>query len=170
MLSFDIRAVEANAAAVDGVLAADDEVWIDGDPRPIDGVRVVGRLSTAGPGRFYFSGQVDGEVAGECRRCLEDATADVSAESHLIFTEAGVEEAEEADDAYLLDPNAREIDLRPAVREEWLLSAPLLMLCREDCKGLCVSCGANLNDGACDCAPVTDARWDALRTDRNASK
>ena len=170
MLSFDIRAIEAGAVVVDGVLSADDEVWIDGDPRPLDGVRVAGRLSTAGPGRFYFSGEIDGRVAGECRRCLEAATEDVAAESHLIFTEAGVEEADEADDAYLLEPGAYEIDLRPAIREEWLLTVPLLMLCREDCKGLCVSCGSNLNDGACDCAPASDPRWDALRTDRNASK
>jgi len=170
MLSFDIRSIEANAAVVDGVLAADDDVWQEGDPRPVDGLRVVGRLSTAGSGRFYFSGEIDGRVAGECRRCLEAAAADVSAESHLIFTEAGVEEADEADDAYLLEPGTYEIDLRPAVREEWLLSVPTLLSCRDDCKGLCVSCGANLNDGACDCAPVTDVRWDALRTDRSASK
>ena len=170
MLSFDIRALEASAAVVDGMLAADDEVWQEGDPRPVDGVRVVGRLSAAGPGRFYFSGEIEGRLAGECRRCLEEATEDVSAESHLIFTESGVEEEDEADDAYLIPPGTLELDLRPAVREEWLLSAPFLMLCRQDCKGLCVSCGANLNDGACDCAPVTDARWDALRNDRNASK
>jgi uncharacterized protein len=170
MLSFDIRAIDAAAAAVDGELSADDEVWQEGDPRPAGSVLVTGRLSTAGPGRYYFSGHIEGTATGECRRCLEPASAGVSAESHLIFTEAGVEEADEADDAYLLEPGTLEIDLRPAVREEWLLTAPSLMLCREDCKGLCPNCGADLNTGPCECAPAVDPRWDALRADRGASK
>ncbi len=39
-----------------------------------------------------------------------------------------------------------------------------MILCREDCAGLCPSCGANLNAGACDCPPPSpDSRWDALR-------
>jgi len=37
-------------------------------------------------------------------------------------------------------------------------------LCSSTCKGLCVHCGANLNNGACDCAPEwTDPRLSALK-------
>ena len=35
-------------------------------------------------------------------------------------------------------------------------------LCREDCKGLCSRCGANLNDGECDCKPERDPRLAVL--------
>jgi uncharacterized protein len=52
--------------------------------------------------------------------------------------------------------------LRPLVRDALLLELPLAPLCREDCRGLCAHCGADLNDGPCDCAPPRDPRWDAL--------
>jgi uncharacterized protein len=86
----------------------------------------------------------------------------VSDELQLLFAEAGLDDAEE-DDVVHLPPGARELDLRPAVREEWLLSVPAYALCREDCKGLCPTCGIDRNTGTCDCVPSTDARWAGLR-------
>ena len=81
MLSFDLRALDAHAIAVDGVLPPDDAVWIESDPRPAaEGIRVTGRLSTAGPGRYYFSGALAGAVDAECRRCLTDVRAPVEDE------------------------------------------------------------------------------------------
>jgi uncharacterized protein len=164
MLSFDIRGLESRAAQVDGRLTADDDVWVDGDPLPADAILVTGRLSGAGAGRFYFSGHLEGTVDGTCRRCLTDTTAAVADDVHLIFAEAGDMTAAEDPDVYELEPGAAELDLRPAIREEWLLSAPAFLQCREDCKGLCPSCGIDLNVETCECAqPTTDSRWDALR-------
>jgi uncharacterized protein len=163
MLSFDIRALEAQAASVAGELPGDDAIWEEGDPLPERAVTVAGRLSPAGPGRFYFSGRIEGAVAGECRRCLADVSAEVAADSHLIFAESGVEDADDASDVFVLDPGARTLDMRPAVREEWLLAVPAFPLCRPDCKGLCPRCGADLNAGPCECPPPSDTRWDALR-------
>ena len=49
------------------------------------------------------------------------------------------------------------------VRELVLLDVPSTPLCRPDCAGLCLTCGANLNDGPCGCAAApTDPRWSAL--------
>jgi len=165
MLSFDIRALESQAIQVNDVLAADDPVWVEGDPVPAGPVRVTGRLSTAGSGRFYFSGQLAGRLDAECRRCLGPVSSDVEAQQlHLIFVESDDDEAADDPDVYLLDPRARDLDLRPAIREHWLLSVPAFVECRADCKGLCPSCGADLNAGECDCTPaVADSRWDALR-------
>jgi uncharacterized protein len=54
--------------------------------------------------------------------------------------------------------------LEDALREQVLLALPLKVICREDCKGLCPHCGANLNDGQCSCAdPPEDPRWTALK-------
>jgi uncharacterized protein len=165
MLSFDIRSLVAHAAIVDDLLPADDPVWAAGDLRPETAVRVTGRLSAAGTGgeRFYWHGRIDGDVVLECSRCLAEAHAHVSDEAHLIFAERGDENTEDPD-VYQLDPNAVELDLRPAIREEWLLAAPSYALCREDCKGLCQRCGADLNAGPHECASeAVDPRWDALR-------
>jgi uncharacterized protein len=166
MLCFDIRSLAEKAVQVDGRLAADDAVWEEADVRPNDAVHVTGRLSTAGNDRFYFSGRLQGEVTTECRRCLTDVSSDVDDEIHLIFADADDEEAEDPD-VHRIDPRAHELDLRPAIREHWLLAVPAFALCREDCKGLCPTCGADLNSGACSCAPATDSRWDALRTVRD---
>ena len=64
MLSFDLRALEARAAVVDGALEPTDPVWDADDPRPLGPLRVTGRLSSAGAGHFYFTGHVEGVAAG----------------------------------------------------------------------------------------------------------
>ena len=165
MLCFDIRSLEHHGVAVDGELAPDDSIWQEGDPRPSGRLHVTGRLSTAGAGRYYWHGHIEGDVVMPCRRCLNDATSHVTGEEHVIFVEADDEEADNPD-VYPLEPGADEIDLRPAVREQWLLAAPGFLLCRDDCKGLCPTCGADLNAGDCECPPAVsvDSRWDALRS------
>ena len=167
MLSFAIRALEARAEPVAGKLLPTDEVWQDGDPLPQGPIRVTGRLSAAGPDRFYFSGRIEGTAHGECRRCLTDVTTEVAIDSHLVFSSAAGEDEDDESDAYAFDSAARELDLREAVREEWLLNVPAFPLCREDCAGLCPRCGADRNvpaeAGGCGCAPEADARWAALK-------
>lgn len=162
MLSYDIRSLESNAEYVDGSLAPDDLVWEHGDPRPLGPVHVTGRLSPAGSGRFYFSGAIEGNVRLDCRRCLTDVDTEVRQNLSLIFANAGDEEIEDPD-VYALDPKESELDLRPAIREEWLLSVPAFVLCREDCKGLCTVCGAELNEDPTHSHAVDDPRWSALR-------
>lgn len=170
MLSFDIRSLEYEAATVDAALPSDDGVWMEADIlRPLgDGVRVTGRLSAAGTGRFYFSGYLTGASQGECRRCLVPVESAVHAEVHVIFAVVGGEDDDDPDVFLLEDTRGDVIDLRPAVREQWLLEVPRFPVCRPDCMGLCPKCGADLNAGACGCAPETDPRWDALRTTRDA--
>jgi DUF177 domain-containing protein len=162
MLAFDIRDLESAAVAVDGELSADDAVWQPGDTTPSGPIHVSGRLSAAGAGRFYWHGRIAGAAVLPCRRCLTETTVAVKDEAHLIFAAADHPEAEEPD-VYTFDPRARDLDLRPAVRELWLLNAPRYALCRDDCRGLCPTCGADLNAGPCACPPAHDARWNALR-------
>lgn len=163
MLCFDIRSLEARAESVDGTLDATDPVWEADDVRPVDtGVQVVGRLSGAGHGRFYFTGSLSGATSTTCRRCLIDVELSVSEEVQLLFAEAGLDDADE-DDVVPIPLGARELDLRPAIREEWLLAAPAFAVCRDDCQGLCPTCGTDRNTGTCSCAPTTDARWAGLR-------
>lgn len=163
MLCFDIRSLEARAESVDGWLVANDPVWEEGDSRPVEtGVHVTGRLSAAGHGRFYFSGRFEGTAATECRRCLTSVHKQVADDVQLLFAESGVEDADE-DDVVLIPAGDRELDLRPAVREEWLLAVPGFALCREECQGLCPTCGADRNTGSCTCSQPSDPRWDALR-------
>lgn len=165
MLSFDIRSLDARAAQVDGLLNPDDPVWQDDDIRPSEPITVTGRLSSAGNGRYYFSGHFSGTAIGECRRCLKEVDTEASEETHLLFAESDDETTDDPD-VFPIDLQATMLDLRPALREQWLLSVNQYALCSDECKGLCPSCGADLNEGACSCAPTIDNRWDALRTAR----
>jgi uncharacterized protein len=82
-------------------------------------------------------------------------------------------------DAESLDPSEVQviptglpiIDLTDDVRQTVLLSVPLKLLCRIDCRGLCPDCGTDLNTGTCICTGENaDSRWDELRglqTDSN---
>ena len=58
------------------------------------------------------------------------------------------------------------IDLGLLARDAVVLELPMAPLCREDCAGLCVQCGANRNEGDCGCVAPRDPRWanlDVLR-------
>lgn len=92
----------------------------------------------------------------ECSRCLEPVTAPVVAEFTCTFVPAGSKIGEgdpsrldeDLDVGYYQDDI---IDLEPQVLEQVVLQVPFKPLCREDCKGLCPHCGANLNTDACQC-------------------
>lgn len=56
------------------------------------------------------------------------------------------------DQIELLPQDTREIDISKAISDAFLLNRPMKLLCKSDCKGLCVHCGINLNDKTCDCS------------------
>jgi uncharacterized protein len=54
------------------------------------------------------------------------------------------------------------VDLTETLRQNVLLALPMVILCREDCQGLCPQCGHNLNLGPCECKPEVDTRLSVL--------
>ena len=48
------------------------------------------------------------------------------------------------------------LDLGEMVREQFFLTVPLKRLCREQCAGICPTCGANRNDKSCQCPPEAE--------------
>jgi DUF177 domain-containing protein len=53
--------------------------------------------------------------------------------------------------------------MEPLVHETVVVNVPMVVACRDDCRGLCPTCGTNLNAGSCTCGDAVDSRWDALR-------
>ncbi len=65
--------------------------------------------------------------------------------------------------AYELSEGLDSVDLTEDIREELLLGIPGFPVCSPTCKGLCPRCGKNLNEGACECRPLSDSDgWNAL--------
>ena len=165
MLQVDLRELSQGPIDTTGELAQDDPLF-EGLDLTLDGpVRVTGRLQATGEGRYFWHGDVRTVVASRCRRCLVPVTVPLEADVGALFSRDA--DALEDPDAYALAPEARAIDLRPAIREELLLAAPRYVVCRDDCRGLCPRCGQDLNAGPCGCAPEPDPRWSALASLRD---
>lgn len=63
------------------------------------------------------------------------------------------------------------LDLDGFIMDETYVSLPMKVLCREDCKGLCMKCGKNLNKGECGCDTfVPDPRMARILEIYNANK
>lgn len=99
---------------------------------------------------------------GECRRCLEVIDGRLEAEVRELYRPRPPgEPPDQDDDTYPLSGEL--LDLQPLVRDAILLELPVNPLCRDDCAGLCPTCGAGLADGPCGCPPpAADPRWAAL--------
>lgn len=160
MLQVDLRELAHGPVDTTGELAQTDPSFEGLDLTLAEPVRVTGRLQATGEGRYFWHGSLRAAVAAQCRRCLKPVTVPLEAEVGALFSRDA--DALEDPDAYALGPEAREIDLRPAIREEVFLAAPRYVLCRDDCRGLCPRCGHDLNAGACGCATEPDLRWSAL--------
>ncbi|MBR1829797.1 MAG: DUF177 domain-containing protein, partial [Atopobiaceae bacterium] len=86
-------------------------------------------------------------------RCLEPAAFDVAGDVHeyYLFEEPDAAAYDEEDDEvdYSLVGDDHTVDLTEALFSALLMETPYVVLCREDCKGLCPVCGANLNEEDC---------------------
>jgi len=108
-------------------------------------------------------GTVRGIAHCECRRCLEQVDLAIDARLDAWFRQAS-EVTPGEDGVWAFEPDAAEVDLSPAVREEVWLAVPEYPVCDEACVGLCPRCGANLREEECTCPePEPDPRWEALR-------
>lgn len=161
MLRVDLRELARGPVETRGELRQDDPALEGLDVSLREPVLVSGRLQSIGEGRFYWQGRATTVIQGECRRCLTPVSTPLSLEMGALYTQDA--EALDDPDSYAVAPDAPDIDVTPAVREELLLAAPRYLECREDCKGLCPQCGKDLNAGPCGCAPAGDARWQPLK-------
>ncbi len=106
-------------------------------------------------------------LARPCSRCLNDVALGLDLKDHVAVRGTAEAEVLPDDFNYVLDDE--EIDLKPILVSLILSEFEPKPLCRDDCKGLCSSCGADLNNGACQCKtqpdktqPVKDPRLSGL--------
>ena len=128
------------------------------------------------PGRYRVVGHLTGEIELACSRCLEPFTLPVASDFDLRYVprseNAGEGEREvEEDDLATAFYDDEQIDLKHLIMEQFQLALPMKALCNDACKGLCPTCGTNLNTGSCNCnTRWEDPRLAALRALRPESK
>lgn len=111
--------------------------------REFDHIRVHGGVST--------------EVRLSCSRCLCEFTSGISSTFTVFYTKAltaQLQDEIELDEQDLVSAtySGDEIDFSDEIAEQVLLEVPYKPLCSEECKGLCNSCGADLNSTDCSCS------------------
>lgn len=105
------------------------------------------------------SGSAEVQVRMPCSRCLEGQLFDLNIDFHQSYVEElpqvndedGKEVEISAEEMGLELFDGETIDLNDEIQQQIVLAIPLRPLCSEQCKGLCATCGANLNTGECGC-------------------
>lgn len=96
-------------------------------------------------------------IQGYCDRCLTR----VDKEIELQFDQTFCKDEAENEDDYVYSTSL--LDATKAVSDEIVLSMPSLLLCNDDCKGLCPKCGTNLNEKRCNCDTARENPFSALK-------
>jgi uncharacterized protein len=120
--------------------------------------RIFGEIKPIGKRIFRFRGVLHLQVEAVCARCLSPFPLRAERSFQLRFFPSTANdrywEAEGGVDPEMLDVSyyrEEKIDLDQVAEEQMNLSFPMRMLCREDCKGVCPFCGADLNQIECGC-------------------
>jgi uncharacterized protein len=98
-------------------------------------------------------------LSGPCMRCLREAAPVVEVDAREVDRPGG---GEDLDSPYVQDET---LELAAWARDAFALGAPVKVLCREDCAGLCPICAADLNEAGPEHhhERAPDPRWAKLR-------
>lgn len=99
-----------------------------------------------------------------CSRCLKELEypMDISISKEVDFKVTEEDRAEDLDEAnYIIGYN---LDVDILIKGEIIIGFPMSLLCSNECKGICMNCGTNLNEKSCDCDnTILDPRMSAIR-------
>jgi len=130
---------------------------------------VVACVAAPVKGGVHIAGSFPYRATIPCSRCLAPASVAGEAQFSLNFfpsSSAPDEEEQEVALEETEDIYTEEDSVTPEalVAQQLYLELPEKVLCREECRGLCLRCGADLNAGPCPCPPEGDERWGGLKS------
>lgn len=136
------------------------EFRLDGDLTPypdaiLDKVKLNLSVTFTNP-NVEVEGSITCLIKGYCDRCLKELDVQIE----LPFEQTFYKD-EACEDQYVYVNSL--LDATQAVSDEIVLSLPTLLLCDENCKGLCPKCGCNLNEKQCDCDTSRDNPFSILK-------
>ncbi|HIE09853.1 MAG TPA: DUF177 domain-containing protein, partial [Armatimonadetes bacterium] len=144
------------------------------EPLPSEGLvgkavsKARGVLTIVNTGRHLaVEGKVSVDFEFTCSRCLKrfSRTVEVRVEERfpLALSRATQEQLDDCLDGLTPIWQDEVLDVGELVRQYIELALPMAPLCRSDCKGICPTCGKDLNEGPCGCERLVDARLSQLR-------
>jgi uncharacterized protein len=119
----------------------------------------------------YVSGTASAPLTGECARCLDELTDELTVEIGELFAYPDSVTDETTDEDELPRVVDEHVDVEQTVRDAVVLTLPLAPLCSDDCPGLCPECGGRRADLGPDHGHETlDSRWAALTERASADR
>jgi uncharacterized protein len=143
-----------------------------------DGVKcvsnIVGKISFSNTGSVIIvRGFFKTSIELECSRCLNNfiMDLDIPIEEELLIAKEVAGDFSDSDSDNELPEEEQEpvfenniFNLSEVIRQSIIASLPISTICKEDCKGICVNCGKNLNEDICNCQPEdVDSPFSALK-------
>lgn len=113
----------------------------DLDLRNFHGNANIGRT----PQGLLLTGKFKTTLKVECARCLREFDHNI----HWEMTELYAFNEKSVTESGLILPDDAQIDLAPLIRDYALTEIPISPICKPDCKGLCPTCGQDLNKKDC---------------------
>ena len=167
-MRIELDKVEEQGSKFAQVYEANELPLEDTEVRLAEQAEVHGRIRRAGK-EVELQGKLQTKVEAVCDRCLQPVELLIDTEFNERFVRAVSWAAEEqhelqAEDLNIAVFDGEGIELDDLVREELLLAVPVNVLCGQDCKGLCPTCGVDRNLIDCQCGnDEIDLRWQKLR-------
>ena len=129
-------------------------------------------FTNIGKGRASVEGQAEFVFAMSCDRCLksvrEKLVLQFSREVHAPDAVLEQQDDEDDDQRFM---EGYQLDVEDLLNNEIIINWPSKVLCKEDCKGICMQCGQNLNTGTCECDTfIPDPRMAVIKDIFNADK
>ena len=117
---------------------------------------------------YFCQAKINAQVEVECARCLKPYEAEIDTETDFIACSQHEHEKNkdisDNEDYLFFEGGGQTVDLSKHFGQAIILSLSLKPLCSDECRGLCSSCGVNLNEKQCDCKKETiDPRWEKLQ-------
>ncbi|MGL4606747.1 MAG: YceD family protein [Eubacteriaceae bacterium] len=148
-MKFEIKKLlQEKAVPFEGVIFHKELTGIEGKLGD-EGALVKGEIKKLSKATFLVDFTLTATMNYPCARCLEPTAISCNYE----YTET-----------VIIDENALVLDMIPLIEECIYINEPFRVLCDDDCEGLCLKCGKNLNQEQCDCDKIgeIDPRLEAL--------
>ncbi|HEY3120531.1 MAG TPA: DUF177 domain-containing protein [Vicinamibacteria bacterium] len=162
MLIVEISKIPPEGLSLDSELTP-GEVHVEGEEtfELLPGGRLEARAEKGDENSVHVRGHLSARLQLQCGRCLDAFVFPLEQDLDLFYlpqSSAPRPEEEEEEEVELADRDmvvafyrGDRLDVGDMVREQLFLTIPMKRLCREDCGGLCPSCGANRNLTPCEC-------------------
>ena len=162
MLKFNIAAIKEGQSFLD-LEAKPNDIGLEEQKEFNKTIHISHHIHKVG-NEVFIKANLQTTLDLRCDVCLDSFLLEVNDHVDVILTSDPDLAEQEEDDVYLVQDVTTEVDITESIQQAMLLDIPFRKKCSPTCKGLCSSCGANLNNGLCSCEnDIRDSRWDALK-------